>query len=426
MPWFFALSHTNYAGWLPVHIRDMILLEESHPAVSAEFMSGNFVVQKTQRNFYSIPIDYAHEQNNKCVKGDGGAIGLTENTSELLQWMVSGPEIARVINEFQASQEMSKHEKEPDFRHHEEIKGVQDAFVKEVKSPRATIEEMGNPFMESSENLLVLDTHDIADSSVTDTIKNIVKNGKRQYEEFVTKRLVKRNKSLLDPIQTNKNVLFSCPPLKTVSKKKMQIATFKQNCSLFAQLYVSCQVREGDLDDFFQHENQSFPPSLSQQGNLHHGSKSDLLECFKKLCPAQEDVPDADVLILDGAAIVNMPKPDARQTFQDYTDNVFIKYLERQLCRVSRIDIAWDIYKPDSLKSMACSRRDKGVRRRVESRTRAPSNWQSFLLEDENKSELFEFLAEESVKLISKKKIISTKGRSVICSQSRERDNLQP
>ena len=229
--------------------------------------------------------------------------------------MVSGPEIARVINEFQVSQEMSKHEKEPDFRHHEEVKGVQDAFVREVKSLSATIEEMGNPFMESSKDLLVLDTHDIVDSPVTDTIKNIVKNCKRQYEEFVTKRLVKRNKSLFDLIQTNKNFLFSCRPLKTVSKQKMQIATLKQNCSLFAQLYVSCQVWEGDLDDFFQHENQRFPPSLSQQGNLHHGSKSDLLECFKKLCPAQEDVPDADVLILDVAAIVNMLKPGACQTF---------------------------------------------------------------------------------------------------------------
>ena len=137
----------------------------------------------------------------------------------------------------------------------------------------------------------------------------------------------------------------------------------KQNCSLFTQLYVSCQVREGDLDDFFQHENQSFQPSLSQQGNLHHGSKSDLLECFEKLCPAQEDVPGADVLILDGAITVNMLKPGACQTFQDYVDNVFIKYLKRQQHRVSRIDIVWDIYKPDSLKSTVCSRQSKGVRR---------------------------------------------------------------
>ena len=53
MPWFFALNHTNYVRWLPVHIRDIILLEESHPAVFAEFMNGNFVVQKTMQFFFN-------------------------------------------------------------------------------------------------------------------------------------------------------------------------------------------------------------------------------------------------------------------------------------------------------------------------------------------------------------------------------------
>ena len=239
------LNHTNYACWLPVHIRDIILLEESHPAVFAEFMSGNFIMQKTQCNFSSIPIDHAHEQNNKCVKGDGGAICLTENTSELLQWMVSGPEIARVINEFQVSEEMSKHEKEPDFPHHEEVKGVQDAFVKEEKSLCATIEEMGNPFMESSEDLLVFDTHDIVDSSVTDTIKNSVKNGKRQYEEFVTKHLVKRNKSLFDPIHTNKNFLFSCPPPPPPPPpppSENSIKAEDANCNFEAKLLPLCTI----------------------------------------------------------------------------------------------------------------------------------------------------------------------------------------
>ena len=125
--------------------------------------------------------------------------------------MVSGPAIARVINEFQVSQEMSKHQKEPDFRHHEEVKGVQDAFVKEVKSLRATVEEMGNPFMESSEDLLVLDTHDTVDSSVTDTIKNIVKNSKRQYEEFVTKRLVKETNLYLIQFKQTKTFCSIAP-----------------------------------------------------------------------------------------------------------------------------------------------------------------------------------------------------------------------
>ena len=297
------------------------------------------------------------------------------------------------------------------------MKGVQEAFAKNLCS---AIEEIGNPFKESSENLLILDTRDILDPFVSDTVKNIFKNGKQHYKTFVEERSEKGCKSILDPIKSNKNYLFSCSPAKTASKEKQQIATLKQNCSLFAQLYASCRVREGDLDDFFQRENHSCPPSLSQMGKLRSGCKSDLLDCLQKLYPAQDDAPDVDVLILDGAAIVNMLKPTACQTFQDYASNIFIKYLESQLRKVRRMDTVWDVYKSNSLKCTTCSKCGKGIRRRVESMTRVPSNWQAFLRVDENKTELFEFLAEQSVTLGNGKQVISTKGKSVVCNQHRD------
>ena len=49
---------------------------------------------------FLLPIDHAHEQNNKLVKRDGGALGLTKNIAKLICCMVSGPEIARIVNEF--------------------------------------------------------------------------------------------------------------------------------------------------------------------------------------------------------------------------------------------------------------------------------------------------------------------------------------
>ena len=45
--WFFALDHTNYARWLPIHIRDMVELAEKHPDVHAEYLNGNFTIQKS-------------------------------------------------------------------------------------------------------------------------------------------------------------------------------------------------------------------------------------------------------------------------------------------------------------------------------------------------------------------------------------------
>ena len=72
LPWLFAFDHTHYARWLSVHLCDMLELKKTNHEVYCQFKKGNFVVQKTKRVFSSIGIDHAHEQNNKCVKGDGG------------------------------------------------------------------------------------------------------------------------------------------------------------------------------------------------------------------------------------------------------------------------------------------------------------------------------------------------------------------
>ena len=87
VPWMFALDLTNYSRWLPVHIRDLMMLKEKHPLVYDEFIAGKFVVQKTQRLFSMIALDQNHEQENAIIKGDGGAIGLTENPTALARWM---------------------------------------------------------------------------------------------------------------------------------------------------------------------------------------------------------------------------------------------------------------------------------------------------------------------------------------------------
>jgi len=83
VPWMFALDHTNYSRWLPVHIHDMCELPVKHPNVFQQFSSGSFVVQKTKRPFSAIALDHAHEQENALIKGDRGAVGLTENPAAL-------------------------------------------------------------------------------------------------------------------------------------------------------------------------------------------------------------------------------------------------------------------------------------------------------------------------------------------------------
>ena len=117
VPWFFSLDHHNYARWIPIHIRDM----ESLPlSIQTEFeINGNWVIHKTAKRFSAMPIDQAHEQNNEIVKSAGGAVGLTENPSAFRKWMVSGPEQARLLKEFECQYFSNLSDVESGF-HHEE------------------------------------------------------------------------------------------------------------------------------------------------------------------------------------------------------------------------------------------------------------------------------------------------------------------
>lgn len=184
MPWMFALDHTNYSRWLSVHIRDMMTLGDKHPDVLAELHSGNFVVHKTSNKFSAIAIDQCHEQNNAMVKGSGGTIGVTGNPGALRRWMVAGPEISRIITEFEdQATRLQNRAKDTADLHHDQHLGVQAAFQKEVRALVTVLEEMGNPFLESSQDLLVIDTKDVKDTAVADTLRKVQSLGEEQYKK---------------------------------------------------------------------------------------------------------------------------------------------------------------------------------------------------------------------------------------------------
>ena len=122
------------------------------------------------------------------------------------------------------------------------------------------------------------------------------------------------------------NTLFVGSTTKMASKEKQQLTSMKSDVELFSRLYISCQTRDGNLEDFFQHENQAWRPALSHGRRLRLGIKSDLLTCPEDLSPAQTKAPDAAFVVLDGAAIIQMMKPAGAKTFDEYAQQVFIPY----------------------------------------------------------------------------------------------------
>ena len=68
---------------MSIFINDLKLLPSRHPTIYEEFCKGHFTVQKSRKLFSSMADDQAHEQNNKLVKIDGGAIGILDKQKAL-------------------------------------------------------------------------------------------------------------------------------------------------------------------------------------------------------------------------------------------------------------------------------------------------------------------------------------------------------
>ena len=181
------------------------------------------------------PTGHAHEQVNAQVKGEGGAVGLTENPAALRRWMIAGPEVARIIHEFEEtySKEVSEEK-----RHHEQIPGVQAAFKKNVLSLVSAIEDMGNPFEEDSTDLLVLDSKEIMDDTVVKAVREVLSIGQDQYKAFVKERFQERTRPITEAIKKNKLPLFKQQQQqqKNPTKDKQKVAALKNDCALFSRL----------------------------------------------------------------------------------------------------------------------------------------------------------------------------------------------
>ena len=109
--------------------------------------------------------------------------------------------------------------------------------MKDVSSLINTMQEIGNPFSEDSQDLIALDSKQIMLKEVIDFVKGAKMIGQDQYELFVTERLERGNVAITDTIKHNKVALFGAPTEKKRSHKEQKMVALKNDCSsLFPRL----------------------------------------------------------------------------------------------------------------------------------------------------------------------------------------------
>ena len=422
MPWFFALDHINYARWMTVAINDYRSLD-SESSLYKEFVKGKFTVSKTQRKFSAIGEDQAHEQNNKVVKEDGGAVGLFDNKKAIMEWAIAGPAISRML---MLEDEDAKENES--LLHHEDTDHFEAGFLKDCDDLKKSFQAWGNPFEEDEEDLVMYTSKKVLPITATKSVREAYQIGKKQYEFFSKKR-----SSLYDAIKKNKLELFRKKNSIIASKKKQAAISAKERAKLYQDLFIACKTRSvGDLVDFFKHENHSYPPSLSEYGKLNHPSqKSDFLTCLKG--PSDESVevfnpPEVEAVVIDGAAWVHFHPPKQSNKFAEYCTNEVIKPIF-SIQNAKRFDLIFDVYSLSSLKQTERERRgDHDARYIVRADTAIPPSFAKAILRNSrSKTELFEMIACEFVQTASDKELYATKGSSVLSSRSpADVSNLSP
>ena len=313
------------------------------------------------------------------------------------RWMLTGPEVSRLILQFDNQYLTDNDPENPEnYQNHETGKASQAAFQRQVKNLSDVMRTMGNPFNDDFPELVKLDTRDCVDHDVSEALRTLEEVGNRQLAEYQKKVVVDRTVSINEPIKKNNLPLFRKPRKKS-AQKQAKISMLQNNVALFARLYIAMQSRGSDLKEFFSHEIQPFPPSLSELGKIRLPSaKSDLLKCLPSLNDrSSHENLSFDCRILDGAVIVHSLRPSGAVTFKDYAQDVFIPHLQYHLQQCQRLDIVWDTYLPESLKESTRDKRGTGHRRKVAEHVKIPTNWPEFLRLSTNKSELFQYLSSE-------------------------------
>ena len=135
-------------------------------------------------------------------------------------------------------------------------------------------------------------TRNVMDTSANKSVHETRTLGAEQYSSYKEGVFVIGSKSIYESIKRNKLSLHENTNTVVISKTQKKVASLKQDCQLYSSLYVACQNREGDLEEFLAHENHAYPPSLLIYGEMLSTDKSDMIKIFENLVETSSVKPD--------------------------------------------------------------------------------------------------------------------------------------
>lgn len=138
---------------------------------------------------------------------------------------------------------------------------------------------------------------------------------------------------------------------KKVNKEKIKLDAANVDSNLFCKLFIASAARKGDIPQFFMHENNQYPPSLSENGSLRKSAvNDDLINCLYKNKKTDQpsrskcDTPEtATAFVMNAIAHVQASPPTSVMTVKDYSEHIFSKIIDAKRDQYVRVDVLFDV-----------------------------------------------------------------------------------
>ena len=288
-------------------------------------------------------------------------------------------------------------------------------------------ERVINPFKETSEHLIAIHTGEVMDPEISACLDSVHSIGEALARTYIKEAIEDGTKPITDTIsRTGLYTFTNRTPVKLGSTK----SSSAKNTALVTQMFMSLQARpEADMLEFFSHENQRDPPSLSENGKIYQSAKSDLIDCLPGMVkPGKNPAARKATVLLDMPAIIHMVSPKKASTFVEYSPKHLVPFIDAQVreTAVTSVHGVWDVYKEQRLKNQTGQFSKGSSQRRNVVGDSIPiphgKDWTKSLNDPDTKNEMFPYLSKKITHIVAetpgrkKYSFTSTLNESVICS----------
>ena len=263
---------------MTIHWFDLYSSETKFFDVYNFLLKGNFSFQKSHWEFSRLGLDQIHEQNNKLIKGCGGASDLLNKVddSALIYCETCSPEIARVILEFEDYLDQNEILVESSTKLSESRQPFYERFSSDVSRLIKCITV--NSFMQN--HLTKLNNKKIVvPQSVRTVIDDLKAMGEKQLKTFIYDQLVVSKVPISRKITFNKIEIWNHTHAGQLKCK----VEFSPSKFALKKMNSTCEIRKTMTmaEHLFEHEIKNIPQSLCKDGiELFHGSKVEISKRF--------------------------------------------------------------------------------------------------------------------------------------------------